>query len=132
LPSSGANSGAFVNVPNELQTKCELFFEQLSKNEIKRAYDILLENSPLKTKDEQVKNLIDQTKQSIVLYGKLDHGEAVSSETASPSLLRLRYLGIHNSFPMRWIFTFYRSPKLGWIVINVKLDDMSEYFFSDE
>ena len=122
----------FMNIPAELQTKAQMFFQLIEKNEIKKAFDALLENSPLKNKDEQVKNLMDQTKQAIVLYGKIVGNEAVSSEIASTSLIRLRYLGIHTNFPMRWIFTYFNSPKYGWIVINVKLDDMSEYFFSDE
>lgn len=131
LPSSGGKSN-FINVPPELETKCNDFFDLLTKSEIKKAFDGLLANSPLKTKEEQINNLIEQTKQSIVLYGRLNGAESVSSESASPSLLRLRYLAVHNSYPMRWIFTFYKSPKFGWIVINVKLDDLSEYFFSDQ
>lgn len=133
--TSATRSGGapqFINVPIELQTRAKNFFELIEKNEIKKAFDVLLENSPLKNKEEQVKNLMDQTKQAIVLYGKVVSNEPVSSESASTSLIRLRYLGIHSNFPMRWIFTYFNSPKHGWIVINVKLDDMSEYFFSDE
>ena len=132
--SASRSGGApqFINVPIELQTRAKNFFELIEKNEIKKAFDVLLENSPLKNKEEQVKNLMDQTKQAIVLYGKVVSNEPVSSESASNSLIRLRYLGIHSNFPMRWIFTYFNSPKYGWIVINVKLDDMSEYFFSDE
>lgn len=126
------SSSQFNNVPQELQIKCNEFFDQLEKNEYKKAFDNLLINSPFRNKEEQVKSLIDQTKQAVVLYGKITGSEAVSSEIACPSLIRLRYIGIQSNYPMRWIFTFYNSPKSGWIVINVKLDDMSEYFFSDE
>ncbi len=128
----GSNSSQFINVPDELQIRCTNFFDLLGRNEFKEAFDNLLLNSPFRNKEEQVKNLIDQTKQAVVLYGKIKGGEAVSSEIACPSLIRLRYLGIQSNYPMRWIFTFYNSPKSGWIVVNVKLDDMSEYFFSDE
>lgn len=131
-PRPGATSTQFMNVPQELQTKCDNFFDLLSRNEFKVAFDDLLENSPFKNKQDQVTNLIEQTKQAVVLYGKVKGGEPVSSEVACPSLVRLRYLGIQSNYPMRWIFTFYNSPKSGWIVVNVKLDDMSEYFFSDE
>lgn len=131
-PRPGGLSSQFLNVPQELQTKCDNFFDLLSRNEFKVAFDNLLENSPFKNKQDQVSNLIEQTKQAVVLYGKIKGGEPVSSEVACPSLVRLRYLGIQSNYPMRWIFTFYNSPKSGWIVVNVKLDDMSEYFFSDE
>lgn len=132
-PLSGASGQtAFINIPPELEQKCNTFFESLSKSEIKKAFDKILEGSPIKNKEEQINNLIEQTKQSIVLYGKLNDAEAVSSEIATPSLIRLRYLAVHNIYPMRWIFTFYKSPKSGWIIINIKLDDLSEYFFSDQ
>lgn len=131
-PRPSGLSSQFLNVPQELQTKCDNFFDLLSRNEFKVAFDNLLENSPFKNKQDQVSNLIEQTKQAVVLYGKIKGGEPVSSEVACPSLVRLRYLGIQSNYPMRWIFTFYNSPKSGWIVVNVKLDDMSEYFFSDE
>ncbi len=131
LPGAGTKS-SFINVPPELENKCNDFFDLLSKSEIKKAFDGLLNNSPIKNKEEQINNLIEQTKQSIVLYGKITNSESVSSETASNSLIRLRYLAVHNNYPMRWIFTYYKSPKFGWIVINVKLDDLSEYFFSDQ
>lgn len=131
-PRPGASSSQFLNVPQELQTKCDNFFDLLSRNEFKVAFDNLLDNSPFKNKQDQVANLIEQTKQAVVLYGKIKGSEPVSSEVACPSLVRLRYLGIQSNYPMRWIFTFYNSPKSGWIVVNVKLDDMSEYFFSDE
>jgi len=130
--SKSNTSPVFSNIPSAIQEKNQSFFQFIEKNEIAKAFDILLDNSPLKNKEEQVKNLIEQTKQSIVLYGKVVANEPVSSEIASSSLIRLRYLGVHTNFPMRWIFTYYNSPKFGWIVINVKLDDMSEYFFSDE
>ncbi len=132
-PLSGTSGqSAFINIPAELEQRCKGFFDLLSKSEIKKAFDKVLEGSPIKNKEEQINNLIEQTKQSIVLYGKLSDSEPVSSEIASPSLIRLRYLAVHNTYPMRWIFTFYKSPKAGWIIINIKLDDLSEYFFSDE
>jgi hypothetical protein len=131
LPGSG-NKSNFINVPAELEVKCKDFFDLVYKSEIKKAFDGLLVNSPFINKVEQINNLIEQTKQSIVLYGKIINFESVSSETASQSLIRLRYLAVHNNYPMRWIFTFYKSPKYGWIVTNVKLDDLSEYFFSDQ
>lgn len=122
----------FINIPKTLTDKVDAFFNELKQNSIQSAYDKLLVSSPLKHKDEQVRTLIEQTKKAIVLYGNTYGGEAVSSETASPSLIRLRYLGLNAAFPMRWIFTFYNSPQNGWVVVNVKIDDMCEYFFSDD
>ena len=122
----------FINIPKSLTDKVNSFFDELKQNSIKSAYEKLLASSPLRHKDEQVNILIEQTKKAIVLYGNTFGCEAVSSETASPSLIRLRYLGLNATFPMRWIFTFYNSPQNGWVVVNVKIDDMCEYFFSDD
>ncbi|MFA6570085.1 MAG: hypothetical protein WCT77_02500, partial [Bacteroidota bacterium] len=73
-----------------------------------------------------------QTKKSIQLYGPIKGYEPVSSEIVTESLVRLRYFSLHTDFPMRWIFTFYKSPSRGWIVINIKFDDLSETFFTDQ
>lgn len=50
--STSRSGGApqFINVPIELQTRAKNFFELIEKNEIKKAFDVLLENSPLKNK----------------------------------------------------------------------------------
>jgi len=72
-----------------------------------------------------------QTERSIDIYGDILSFEFVSAEQVTESYIRLRYLALHSSYPMRWIFTYYRSPDKNWIVTNVKFDDLSEYFFSD-
>lgn|SRR5574344_1514811 len=131
-PRLQKSQAQFVNVPKELPTRIEKFFSILHENSVQKAFDALLEGSLLKNREEQVAKLVEQTKQAIVLYGKSENGEPVSSEVATPSLIRLRYIGLNQNFPMRWIFTFYNSPRFGWMVVDVKLDDMSEYFFTDE
>jgi hypothetical protein len=120
------------NAPPELQSKINSFFEKLIDGKIDDGYKQLLTGSPMSNKDEQVKNLIDQTKKATELYGKMFSFELVNYEFASGSLVRLRYLTMHSDFPMRWLLTFYKSPDRGWIIINIKFDDLSEMFFSDE
>jgi len=134
LPSSRKSKEptSFLEVPPHLKTKVESFFSSLSKNDIKNAYDNILTSSPINRQREDIENLLSQTKRAIDIYGKLDGFEAVNAEIATDSYIRLRYLGLHGNFPVRWIFTFYRSPEKDWIVTNIKFDDLSEYFFKGD
>jgi len=104
----------------------------LLDSKISEAYDDLLKGSPIKKKVEDVKSLNSQTKRAFELYGNIIGYEPVNAEFVTPSYLRMRYLALHSRYPMRWIFTFYKSPDQGWIITNVKFDDLTDYFFSDE
>ncbi len=107
------------------------FFNQLIKKNVREGFDGILNNSVISLKREEVDNLKKQTERSIDIYGDILSFEFVSAEQVTESYIRLRYLALHSSYPMRWIFTYYRSPDKNWIVTNVKFDDLSEYFFSD-
>ncbi len=122
----------FIGVPNVLLDKTTAFFENIKELKVVKAFDGILENSPLSEKKEARKQLISQTKKAMEIYGNLTSYEAVSSETITGSYIRLRFLGLHENYPMRWIFTFYKSPKMGWIITNIKFDDLSEFYFTDE
>jgi hypothetical protein len=135
LPSSRQarnNNNSFTAVPAELKTRQQSFFNDLLDNKITEGYDNLLNKSPIKKKQDELKSLINQTKRAFELYGNLQGYEPVSAEFVTSSYLRLRYLGLHSRYPMRWIFTYYKSPDQGWIITNVKFDDLSDYFFIDE
>jgi len=123
--------GEVFGVPSELQTKINTFFKLLFEKKYEEAYDDLLVNSPLKEKAGSIEQLIKETKRISKFYGSLKGYEIVTSEAATKSYIRVRCLGICDEFPMRWLFTYYQSPKHGWIITNVKFDDLSEYFFTD-
>jgi hypothetical protein len=131
--SSGSTEGnSLANIPNEIQASCASFFKLLISAEVDKGFETILKNSPIAKKDDQLKNLIEQTKKSFKLYGNMQGYEPVNSEQVCESLLRVRYLSIHPDMPMRWIITFYHSPSRGWIVINIKFDDLAEFFFTDQ
>lgn len=121
-----------VGIPKILQAKITVFFKAMIDGNYRSAFENLLKNSPILKKQEDFKNLLDQTKLSFELYGKLHKYEFVNYEIITDSYLRIRYLALHDNYPMRWSFTFYNSPVNGWIVTNVKFDDLSDYYFSDE
>jgi hypothetical protein len=119
-------------VPKELYAQSATFFKTLILNNVDEAYTSFLKQSPLLTKREQYQRLVDQTKRAFQLYGKALGYERVDDEYITESLVRIRYITIHDDLPIRWIFTFYKSPKRGWIIINMRFDDEAEFFFKDE
>ena len=127
-----SGSSVLPGVPDILKEKIDSFFGNLITSKVDSAFTGLLAESPINEKKEQIKNLIKQTRLANQRYGDIQGYEAVNSEFVTDSYLRLRYLALHRNFPMRWIFTYYRSPDKGWIVVNIKFDDYTEFFFSDE
>jgi hypothetical protein len=133
IKSSGKSSkNDFREIPPDLRTRCSSFFETIITLDYDKAFTNLLKDSPLNKKTEQVKNLIEQSKRAVTMYGKLKNFEAVNAEFVTDSYIRVRYLALQTEYPLRWVFTFYKSPQYGWVVTNIKFDDLSESFFSDE
>ncbi|MCX7908089.1 MAG: hypothetical protein N2560_01025 [Ignavibacteria bacterium] len=121
-----------LGVPQEILDKCHAFFDNIIANKIEKAFDDLIGNSPLKKKTDEIQKLITETKRANTLYGTIRSYEPINSEIVTESFIRVRYLAYHTDFPMRWVFTFYKSPKLGWIVVNIRFDDLSEFFFKED
>lgn len=130
--SFGGKSDSYKKVPQELKVKTSKFFNYLLDSNVTAAYDELMKGSFLIAQNEKLNTLINQTHRAFEIYGLLKGFEPVNAEEITKSFIRIRYIGLHTKFPMRWIFTFYKSPSAGWIVTNVKFDDLTEYYFSDE
>ena len=126
-----ARSQTCSDIPKEIQDSCAHFFTNIKNNRVQEAYKCLLNNSAVAKSKEQFNNLVEQTARASELYGAMSDFECVNSERVCPSLIRVRYITKHVSFPMRWIITYYNSPTFGWIVMTMKFDDSSEYFFAD-
>lgn len=118
-------------VPDKIQNKINIFFRQVFKENFQDAYKGILIDSELGESTEKVEKLIKETKRIKKFYGKLSGYEFVNSEAATKSYIRVRCLGLCEHYPMRWIFTFYKSPKSSWVITNIKFDDLSEYYFTD-
>lgn len=116
----------------ELDALTSRFFALLESGDINGAFNELLKNSSIAENKEQVQNLVFQTNRTISLYGAMKGHELVSADTLGGSLVRLRYLALHEKFPVRWILTYYSSPVKGWIITNIKFDDRAEELFPDE
>ena len=128
---SKANTN-FQAVPAEIKSKVTKFFNSLMDNKVSNAYDDMLSNAPLGKKIDDVNSLKKQTNRAFELYGNLKGYDPVNFEMVGSSFIRVRYLGLHSKFPMRWIITFYKSPEFGWVPTNIKFDDLSDFFFEDQ
>lgn len=117
------------NIPNEISSNIDSFFKILFTSEYENAFRGLLKNSEISNNKDQVQLLIDEAKNSVVFYGETKGYEFLNSSKLSNSYVRVRYLSLNIKFPIRWEFTFYKSPAKGWIVTKVKFDDEFEDLF---
>ena len=119
-------------LPKEIIGMSSEFFKLMMSGNSDAAFQKLFKNSPMADNKELTKRIAEQAKRADEIYGMIKGYERVGMEIVAESYIRLRYISLHDKYPMRWVFTFYRSPTRGWIVSNVKFDDDSEYFFSKE
>lgn len=131
LSSPTAEPITEMMIPAEAKSKLNNFFDAIKRKEFKKAFEEFLKNSPINDKKEDIENLLNQTERTVRIYGDFAGAAYVNGHSASDNFIRVRYLGLYEKYPMRWIFTFYKSPKLGWIVTNIKLDDLSEFYLSE-
>lgn len=131
-PASLQRKGREIQLPAELEKRLGDFFEALKGGKINSAFSDLLKDSPIAKKTKELSDIKEQTSKSFEHYGKLDGAELVSFDPVTESYCRIKYLGLNSNFPTRWTFTFYKSPTLGWIVTNLKFDDLAEFLFDDE
>lgn len=119
-------------IPNDVDELIARFFKKIIVSEFDLAFTDLLKNSDLVKNKEILGELVAQARKANELYGPLRVAEPYNHEYATDNILRIRYVGLHPKVPTRWLFTFYKSPTLGWIVTNIKFDDRVEAFFYDE
>lgn len=112
-----------IGIPTEINQQCAAFFNTLINGDIEIAYNELLKNSPLIRNKDKVKEQIIKTTQAIELYGKITGHEQAGAEYTSISYVKVKYLSLHPFNPILWTFTFYNSPAIGWIVLNLKYTD---------
>jgi hypothetical protein len=112
-----------VGIPTEINQKCVTFFNTLINGKVENAYNELLKNSPLARNKDKVNEQVMKTTQAIELYGKISGSEQAGAEYTSISYVKVKYLSLHPFNPILWTFTFYNSPSIGWIVLNLKYTD---------
>jgi len=126
------SSDSTDKVPSVIRENITEFFAEMFKNNYEKAYQKILEKSPLINDKENLDKLIKETTKIDKFYGKLTEFEFCKTDIVSKSYIRISCLGLCAKHPMRWIFTYYHSPELGWLVTNIKFDDLTENYFMEK
>jgi len=124
---SRENNSRFA-LPEDIQTKLDTFFEAMVKKDYKNGLEKFMLNSPISRKDNDFANILRELGKAIELYGDIKGYEIVDVKVAGSSFFRVNIIGLHQRYPTRWEINFYRSPAMGLIVTNFKLDDISEVY----
>ncbi len=108
--------------PEEIQKVITSFFNLLKENKIDEAYDMVLTNTRIKGREEDVKALKKQTREAIATYGPIFGFEIIEQRRVGMSLLQVICLSLSENFPLRWRFTYYR-PREQWRLLDIFVDD---------
>lgn len=117
------------SLPSGVHKMLTRFFSLVQVREVDLAFSELMENSPLLRDSSNIRSLHTNVKKSFELYGNMSGVEYLPTDEVTPSFIKVRVLAKHERYPIRWQFTMYNSPTMGWIVTDIKLDDESEYLF---
>jgi hypothetical protein len=110
------------SAPEPITKSITTFFKILQESPVEKAYDSILEGSPIASKSQDVQNLINQTKNGFSLYGPFRSFEFISGSYAGTSIIRVSYITKNDRFPIRWQFTYYK-PEQTWNLIHIEFDD---------
>ncbi|MDD2708082.1 MAG: hypothetical protein PHV34_08740 [Verrucomicrobiae bacterium] len=108
--------------PEEIQKSLTAFFNLLKQDKIDEAYVLILANTRIKGRDDDVKGLKKQTRDAINTYGPILGFEVVEQRRVGTSLLQIVCLSWSENFPLRWRFSYYR-PGDRWRLLDIYVDD---------
>ncbi len=86
------------------------------------AYNLILANTRIKGREEEVAALKKQTRDAIATYGPILGFEIIEQRRVGMSLLQVVCLSWSDHFPLRWRFSYYR-PGDKWRLIDIFVDD---------
>jgi hypothetical protein len=89
---------------------------------VPEAFDLLLKDTRLSAREENVKELIRRTEQALGLYGKMNDYEVVDTYQVGSRMLVTTYLSALQVQPLRWRFVYYKADK-NWMLIDLRVDD---------
>lgn len=110
--------------PAPVQLRMEKFFLSIQNKQIQEAYNTLLADSELDSKEEQVRDLITKTSNVLAEIGPLTSYELYDNRTAGSRMIALIYFSYQSKKPLRWRFVFYAATPEQWRVINLSVDDL--------
>jgi hypothetical protein len=120
--AAGAGTAAPPPPPEEIQKTLTAFFNLLKQDKIDDAYNLVLANTRIKGREEDVKSLKKQTRDAINTYGPVLGFEVVEQRRVGLCLLQITCLSWAENFPLRWRFSYYR-PGDKWRMLDILVDD---------
>ena len=108
--------------PEEIQKSMTSFFNLLKQDKLDAAYDVILANTKIKGREEEVQKLKKQTREAIDTYGPILGFEIVEQRRVGQTLLQITCLSWSENFPLRWRFSYYR-PGDKWRMLDIFVDD---------
>jgi hypothetical protein len=112
-------------VPRELERRTSQFFKLLMAGEIEQAYEQLAEGNPQRD-SLWLEQLCERTRQFQCRHGLPLGWELLRAEWHGKALLRLECLEYYDALPLRWELLFYRSPRRGWLLLQLRMEERPE------
>lgn len=113
-----------------LEERVDDFFRSLTTKSLggpERAVRQIVDNGPLKERNDDISKLIEQALTLDQKYGPYTGHQRVQVKAVGGDLIFLRYLYKGEKFPVVWCFTFYRAAAVSgisreWTLIALKFD----------
>jgi hypothetical protein len=109
-------------LPDKIQETITVFFNLLKEKKMDEAFDIVLANTKIKGREDEVKSLKKQTNDALTAYGPILGFEVVDQKRVGMCLLQVVCLSWSENLPLRWRFTYYR-PNDKWKLLDIFVDD---------
>ena len=108
--------------PEEIQKSITTFFNFLKQQKVDEAYELILTNTRIRGREDDVKALKKQTREAIATYGPMLGFEMIEQRRVGMSLMQIVCLSWSENFPLRWRFSYYR-PGDRWRLLDIFVDD---------
>ncbi len=93
--SSSISKFLEIELPEDINSHIDIFFNLIIKKEYKNAFEKLFINSPIFQKDTEVKNILDQMKKSVDLYGHIKNYEIIDYKIVGKYYYRVYAIGLN-------------------------------------
>ena len=114
------------DVNKELDDKIKLFFDDILRDNLTKAFEELFRNSSGSEQIAAMRSKLDEAKTQ---FGSFREYERINAKPVGKDLVFVRYLLKGDQHPVVWTFTFYRRPSEtgtlstnAWSLIGLRFD----------
>lgn len=119
---AASSPAAAPPLPEDIQKGITTFFNLLKQQKVDEAYELILVNTRIRGREDDVKALRKQTREAIATYGPILGFETIEQRRVGMSLMQIVCLSWSENFPLRWRFSYYR-PGDRWRLLDIFVDD---------